>query len=170
MALIKNGSQVSDQWLTAADDTPVQADIPTIVSFKRFLEERDTLVKSRAELGVKLSPGEDVTLLERDLPRLQVVALDFPKFSDGRAYSSARLLRQRMGFEGEIRATGEVLRDQYLFMLRSGFDAFEVRDGAETRGWLEAVREFSHYYQPAADGSQAVWARRHPQAVAAAAE
>lgn len=167
MALIKNGSQVSDQWLVAEDDTPVQADIPTIVSYKRFLAERETLVKSRAELGVKVSPGDDVTELEGDLPRLQVIALDFPKFSDGRAYSAARLLRQRMGFEGEIRATGEVLRDQYLFMQRAGFDAYEVRDGAETRDWLEATREFSHYYQPAADGSRAVWAQRH-EAVAAA--
>lgn len=168
MALIKNGTQVSDQWITADDDTPVQADIPTIVSYKRFLEERETLVRSRAELGVKVAPGEDVTALERDLPRLQVIALDFPKFTDGRSYSAARILRQRLGFEGEIRATGEVLRDQYLFMQRAGFDSFEVRDGVEARQWLDAVREFSHYYQPAPNGTSAVWALRHAGLAAAA--
>lgn len=166
MALIKNGTQVSDPWIFVGDATPVQADIPTVVSYKRFLAERDTLLKSQAELGVKVSPGEDVTALEGDLPRLRVVALDFPKFTDGRSYSAARILRQRFRFDGEIRATGEVLRDQYLFMQRAGFDAYEVRDGAETRDWLTAVAEFSYAYQPAADGSRAVWTQRH--AVAAA--
>ncbi|WP_420724613.1 DUF934 domain-containing protein [Hwanghaeella sp. LZ110] len=166
MALIKNGTQVSDQWLVAADDTPVQADIPTIVSYKRFLAERDTLVRSRAELGVKLVPGDDVSAIAADLPRLQVVALDFPKFTDGRSYSAARLLRQRYGFQGEVRATGDVLRDQYLFMKRAGFDAFQVKDGAEAQGWIEAMGELSHYYQPAADGTPAVWAQR--RAIAAA--
>ncbi|HAJ19296.1 MAG TPA: oxidoreductase [Rhodospirillaceae bacterium] len=166
MALLKNGTQVSDQWLVAGDDTPVQADIPTIVSYKRFLAERDTLVRSRAELGVKLAPGDDVAAIASDLPRLQVVALDFPKFTDGRAYSTARLLRQRYGFQGEVRATGDVLRDQYLFMKRAGFDAFQVKDGAETQAWIAAMGELSHYYQPAADGTPAVWAQRH--AIAAA--
>ncbi len=160
MALIKNGAQVSDQWIYADDGTPVQADIPTIVTLGRFLNERDTLIRSSAELGVKVSPGDDVTVLERDLDRLRVVALDFPKFTDGRAYSAARILRQRFQFEGEIRAVGEVLRDQYLFLSRAGFDAFEVRDGADARDWLTAVREFSHHYQPAADGSRPVWAQR----------
>jgi len=167
MALIKNGAQVSDQWIYADDDTPVQADIPTIVSLKRFMAERETLVRSSSELGVHVSPGEDVTALEGDLDRLRVIALDFPKFTDGRAYSAARILRQRFRFEGEIRAIGEVLRDQYLFLSRAGFDAYEVRDGADARDWLDAVREFSHHYQPAADGSRAVWAQRH---VAQAAE
>ncbi len=166
MALIKNGTQVSDQWLLAGDDTPVQADIPTIVSYARFIAERDELVRSRAELGVKVSPGDDLSAIAADLPRLQVIALDFPKFTDGRAYSAARLLRQRYGFQGEIRATGEVLRDQYLFMRRAGFDAYQVRDGADAQGWLDAMREFSHHYQPAVDGSRPVWAERHARAAA----
>ena len=80
--------------------------------------------------------------------------------------SSARLLRQRYGFQGEVRATGDVLRDQYLFMKRAGFDAFQVKDGAETQAWIAAMGELSHYYQPAADGTPAVWAQRH--AIAAA--
>lgn len=166
MALIKNGAQVSDQWLIACDEAPVQADIPTLVSYRRFLSERASLLHSQAELGVRLSPGDDVAALADDLPRLRVVALDFPKFTDGRAYSTARLLRQRYQFTGEIRATGDVLRDQYLFMKRAGFDAFEVPDGTPIMTWLEAVREFSHHYQPAADGTTAVWARRHVPAAA----
>lgn len=167
MALIKHGAQVSDQWLSAGNDTPVQADIPTLVPYRRFLAERDHLLRSQAELGVILSPGDDVAAIADDLPRLRVVALDFPKFTDGRPYSTARLLRQRHQFAGEIRATGEVLRDQYLFMKRAGFDAFAVPDGAPVMAWLEAVREFSHHYQPAADGTAAVWTRRHVPPAAA---
>jgi uncharacterized protein (DUF934 family) len=81
-----------------------------------------------------------------------VIALEFPKFGDGRAYSYARLLRERYGFRGELRAVGNVLRDQALFMLRCGFDAFEVTEGTPIEGWREALGEISVVYQPTADG------------------
>ncbi|NMM43509.1 DUF934 domain-containing protein [Rhodospirillaceae bacterium KN72] len=167
MALIKDGKQVSDQWLTADADTPVQPDIPTIVPFARFIAERDSLLRSQAEIGVKLSPGDDVAALAGDLDRLKVIAVDFPAFTDGRAYSYARLLRQRYGYRGEIRATGNVLRDQYLFMLRAGIDAFEVTDKTQISSWIDALEEFSHYYQKASDAAQPVWAKRHTTVAAA---
>ena len=81
-----------------------------------------------------------------------MVALEFPKFRDGRAYSTARLLRERYGFAGELRAVGDVLRDQFLFMHRCGFDAFEVADEQAVAAWRKAIAEFTVFYQTATDG------------------
>lgn len=160
MALIKDGVQVSDQWISVPDDAPVQADIPTIITYQRFLNERETLLRSQAELGVHLDSADDVTALREDLDRIRVVVLSFPKFTDGRSYSAARLLRQRYGYQGEVRATGNVLYDQYAFMRRAGFDAFQVKDGSEARFFAAKLKDFSHYYQTSADAAQAVWAKR----------
>jgi uncharacterized protein (DUF934 family) len=88
------------------------------------------------------------------------VALSFPTFKDGRAYSQARLLRERYGFRGELRATGQVLRDQLLFMHRAGFDAFELSKDADAPVFVQALTRYSLFYQPAGDGSLSVPAAR----------
>ncbi len=85
------------------------------------------------------------------LPHVEAVALDFPKFTDGRAYSHARVLRERLGFSGEVRAVGAVLPDQVLLMARCGFDAFELPEGARVETYLEAFEAFGVFYQPASD-------------------
>ncbi|MFZ1860513.1 MAG: DUF934 domain-containing protein, partial [Candidatus Competibacter sp.] len=110
-------------------------------------------------VGVRLPNTADVTELAEDLPKLAVVALEFPKFSDGRAYSQARLLRERFGYRGEIRAVGDVLRDQLFFMARSGFDAFELREDRSLEEALAAFGDFSESYQPAADQPQPLYRR-----------
>ncbi len=102
-------------------------------------------------LGVLVPNTVAVADLAGDLSHWQVVALEFPKFADGRAYSQARLLRERYGYRGEIRAVGDVLRDQLLFMARSGFDAFALRADRALEEALAAFAEFSESYQPAAD-------------------
>jgi len=168
MGLIKNGQLTSDPWVTADMDGGLMPDIPTIVPLARFLAEREELLRSQAELGVLVSPGEDIDALAEDLPRLKVVALSFPAFTDGRAYSYARLLRQRHGYEGEIRAVGNVLRDQYLFMHRAGFDTYKVGEGADINAWKDAISHFSVVYQPATDSQTPAWKRRHSSAAAAA--
>lgn len=111
--------------------------------------------------------GNDVSLagVEGDLAGFSVIILDFPKFRDGRAYSQARLLRERYGYTGEIRARGDILRDQLLFMARCGFDAFEFAGDAD--GANAALAEFSFAYQPAADGAVPVWRQRLARAAAA---
>ncbi|HIM25356.1 MAG TPA: DUF934 domain-containing protein, partial [Rhodospirillales bacterium] len=96
-----------------------------------------------------------------DLEHLGVVALAFPVFKDGRAYSNARRLRERHGYTGEIRAIGNVLRDQYLFMLRCGFDALEVKEGETEKDWQKATKAFSVFFQPAADDQETVVSLRH---------
>jgi uncharacterized protein (DUF934 family) len=102
----------------------------------------------------------DVARLARFLDRLALVALVFPAFKDGRAYSQARALRERHHFRGEVRATGDVLRDQFLLLSRSGFDAFEVRKPADARAFCEALQRYNVFYQPAADGRVSALRRR----------
>lgn len=104
--------------------------------------------------------------LEPDVSGFSTIILQFPAFKDGRAYSQARLLRERFHYRGEIRARGDVLRDQVLFMRRCGFDAFELTS-ASVDGVGDALAEFSFAYQPAADGAVPVWRRRLDQVKAA---
>ena len=94
------------------------------------------------------------------LGRLAAVALVFPTFRDGRAYSQARLLRERHGYDGELRATGQVLRDQFLFLLRAGFDSFEVSKEADAAAFVESIRRFDVFYQPTGDGRTTAFRRR----------
>lgn len=116
--------------------------------------------------ALDLPNDADIDEVAGALPRFAVVILHFPTFRDGRAYSQARLLRDRYGYKGEIRARGEVLRDQALFMARAGVDAFEV-DCAEKEGFAEALGEFSYVYQRASDGAEPVWRLRALRAAAA---
>src|SRR3546814_6520329 len=99
-------------------------------------------------LGLRLKSDQSPAGIAEDLGHFQLVALEFPRFGDGRAYSYARLLRERYGFKGELRAVGNVLRDQLLFMLRCGFDAFEVANENAVDAWREALAEFDLFYQP----------------------
>jgi uncharacterized protein (DUF934 family) len=141
---------VEDPFTTVDDDWAIpQGDV--IISLTRFQTEGDGLLSEGRKVGVRLEANEDVEALAYDLPRLSVVALVFPKFGDGRAYSYARLLRQRLGFKGEVRAVGDVLREQAGFMVRCGFDAFEPADGSTPEVWERAAHRFRHVYQRGVD-------------------
>lgn len=165
MPLVKNGEVVQDPWtaVTAAEDLDRSG--PILVPLALWREHRDRLTGRAGPVGVRLASSESPALIADDLDRLDLVALEFPKFTDGRAYSYARLLRERHGFAGEIRAVGNVLRDQLAFMLRCGFDAVEADDRA-AEGWRAATAAFSAWYQPAADGSAPIPARRRYAAAA----
>lgn len=104
--------------------------------------------------------------ISNDLNGFSVIVLDFPKFTDGRAYSQARILRDRFGYTGEIRARGEILRDQIYFMARCGIDAFEFSDAGKIQA-EDALKEFSFVYQPAADKAAPAWRLRLARAAAA---
>ena len=148
-----------DPFTSVADDEDLpQGDV--ILSLTRFQTEGDRLLSEGRAVGVRLKSDEEVEALAYDLPRLSVVALEFPKFRDGRAYSNARLLRQRYGFAGEVRAVGDVLREQAHFMLRCGFDAFEPADGTGAQQWEAATRRFRHVYQRAADSREPAFVER----------
>lgn len=154
MPLIRDGQVVDDPWVTLSDEDAVPASGAVIVSLKRLRAEHEALLARREPFGVRLASHETAGELAEHLARLSLVALEFPTFKDGRAYSTARLLRERYNYKGELRAVGNVLRDQFLFMLRCGFDAFEVATEHEVAAWKKAMDEFSVWYQAAADDRQ----------------
>jgi len=152
MPLVENGRIVEDRYLRVADDAPIPERVPVIVSARRFLAEADALSRRDGSLGVAWPNDRRVAELKPWLGHLALIALNFPKFRDGRAYSQARLLRETYGFRGTLRATGDVLRDQFTFLLRAGFDSFEVKKPADARVFAESVARYSVFYQPSADG------------------
>jgi uncharacterized protein (DUF934 family) len=148
-----------DRFTTVADDEPApQGEV--IVSLARFQAEGEALQAQGREVGVRIEADGRIEDLAYDLPRIPVVALVFPKFRDGRAYSAAALLRERFGYKGEVRAVGDVLREQAQFMVRCGFDAFEPSDGSTPEQWAQAARRFRHVYQRAADDREPAFEER----------
>jgi phosphoadenosine phosphosulfate reductase len=135
--------------MRAVDGEPLP-DAPAIVQKSRWLAERGALAGRNAPLGIHVDAGERVEDIAADLAHFSLIALDFPKFSDGRAFSSARLLRDKYGYTGELRAVGNVLADQIPFMRRVGFDAFEVTHAPTRRALAEGrIPEVALHYQPA---------------------
>jgi uncharacterized protein (DUF934 family) len=159
MPLVKNSLIVEDAFVRVADDEPLPHG-PVIVSAARLLKEADALRSRGARVGVLWPNDRKVEELASHLGWLDLVALAFPKFRDGRAYSQARLIRERYAYGGELRATGQVLRDQFLFMLRAGFDAFEVLKQSDALVFPEAARRYSVFFQPAADARANVFRAR----------
>ncbi len=154
MALFKNDQFVSDPWRTLAEGEGISAAGHVILPLNWWLQEREAFAGSHAKLGVLMEPDDDLAALQADLPQLSLIALDFPKFGDGRAFSMAALLRTRHGFKGELRAVGEVLFDQLQHMQRCGFDAFDIKDEATLRALQAGKRPgVGHFYQPARDSS-----------------
>ena len=145
----KDGRFQADGWTCPADDAPVPAEGAVFLPLSRFLADIAILRGRNAPTGVVVEAGEDVRALGDDLAHVAAVAVSFPKFADGRSYSSARILREDLDFQGEIRAIGDVLIDQIALMRRCGIDAFQVSH-APTRAALEAgdVPEVDLYYQP----------------------
>lgn len=155
MPLIKNGDFVEDTFVTVADDAPMPAN-GSIVTLTRFKKDIETLLVRNAPLGVRLQSSESPEELGEDAHRLSVVALEFPRFRDGRGFSWARLLRTRMNYTGEIRAVGAYLYDQIAFMRRVGIDAFEVPEGFTLEQYRRALDEMSFVYQPSTDGHKTI--------------
>lgn len=150
---------VEDAFTNVADDE----DLPhgdVIISLTRFQTDGERLLSEGRRVGVRLQAHEEAEALAYDLPRLALVALEFPKYRDGRAYTNARLLRERLGYRGEVRAVGDVLREQAAFMVRCGFDAFEPADGATSNEWQAAVNRYRHVYQRAADARKPAFVER----------
>lgn len=162
MDIIKNGEIVTNAWTHLSDDQPVPEDGTDVtVSLRRFLDEREGLrARGSGRVGVRLTPVDELEPLLPSLDELSLVAIEFPKFTDGRGYSLARMLRDRHGYRGELRAVGHVLRDQLFYMHRCGFDAFELAPGKSVREALDAFGELSVRYQAAADDPRPLFRRR----------
>jgi len=150
---------VEDPFTHVDDDLGVPPG-DVIISLTRFQADGERLLSEGRQVGVRIAAGEEVEALVYDLPRIAVVALDFPKFRDGRGYTPAVLLRERFNYQGEVRAVGDVLREQAGFMLRCGFDAFEPADGSTAEDWERATHRFRHVYQRSADRRAPAFAER----------
>lgn len=148
MALIKDRKVVRDDWrvLQADEDIPEQGDV--IVSLAVWKQQQSLLATREGLTGVWLDAGDELSELG-ELPPL--IAVHFPAFTDGRGYSTARLLRQRHGFAGELRAIGDILRDQLYELARCGFDSYLLREDQDPAEALRAFDDFSDAYQAAAD-------------------
>ena len=163
MPLVKNGKIAADIFVHVPDGAEMPEGGAVLISAARFLEDPEALLARVGELGVIWPNNRDLDDLLPYLDRLAAVALVFPSFRDGRAYSQARLLRERHGYAGELRATGQVLRDQFLFMLRAGFDTLEVKKESDAEAFALTAKRYSVFYQPTGDGRITALHRRMQQ-------
>jgi uncharacterized protein (DUF934 family) len=150
MALLRNGRIENDDWRrVGTDDPPGEGDI--VVPLARWRAEREQLECREGRVGVLIAPDEDIEDLGPDLAALPLLAVDFPVYTDGRGYSTARLARERFGFTGELRAVGDVLPDQVRAMRRCGFDAMELKEGRDPEVALRCLEEISVRLQSVGD-------------------
>jgi len=164
MRFVRGDRAAEDPYRRVADDAPIPVGVPVLLTAQRFLAEAAALAARAAPVGVIWPNDRDIAELARHLPHLASIALVFPSFRDGRAYSQARLLRERYHYAGELRATGQVLRDQFLFMLRAGITAFEVAKDSDADHFADAVRRYTRFYQPSVDRRPVIAAARQAPA------
>lgn len=156
--VIRHGQVFGDIWQVLVpgegedSESVALPEGPLAVALPVWKARREELLARSSAVGVRLETTDDPADIVADLPRLALVAVHFPRFTDGRGYSIAYLLRRRHGYTGELRAVGDVLRDQLFYLTRSGFDSFQLRDGADPHAALPSLRDFSETYQSAADG------------------
>lgn len=153
--LIKERRIAADSWQLlergpAGELPEIPAGGDVIVPLALWQSRREELLSRSGRFGVWLDADEGPQAIAADLGRFALVAVNFPKFGDGRGYSTARLLRERCGYQGEIRAVGDVLRDHLYFMAQCGFDAFALREDQDPQEALAALDDFSEAYQASA--------------------
>jgi uncharacterized protein (DUF934 family) len=157
--LIRDRALATDPWQWLEDGAlPAAGDV--IVPLVVWLSERERLLARPGRIGVLLQPNDEPAAIAADVDRLALVAVHFPSFTDGRGYSTARLLRQRYGYRGELRAIGDVQRDQLFYLSRVGFDAFQLEAGANVEEALAAFGDFADTYQAAHDQPVPLFRRR----------
>ena len=158
--LIKNRNVVTDSWNYI---NPEETHIPTqgniIVPLILWQQHREELLKHTGQLGIQLLGENEPEDILADLEKFSLIAIHFPTFMDGRGYSLARILRDRYGFKGELRATGDVLRDQLFYLNRCGFDAFEISDNTSAENFIAGFDDFDATYQAATDNALPLYRR-----------
>ncbi len=162
MRVIKDNAVIEDDWQLIreiADDAPLPEG-HVILPFDYWKAHAEELIEKNSQQAIWIDGDTETDVIVEDLPRLDLIALDFPAFKDGRSYSHARLLKQRYNFTGELRAIGDVLRDQLFYMLRCGFDSFQIREDKDAEAALAGFLDFSVRYQAAADDAVPIYKLR----------
>ena len=162
MRVIKDNQVLDDSWTwlpaIASDTVLPQGDV--IVPLRYWLENRDALTAREGNFAVCINGEDSLDELANHLQEFPLVALEFPAFKDGRCYSHARLLRDRYQYQGDLRAVGDILRDQLFYMQRCGISSFAVRADKDIQDALNGLKDFSISYQTAADGNLPIEKRR----------
>ena len=155
MKIIKDKVIVEDSWTHYSGEGEIpEGDV--IVSYKVWQDENF----SGRRVGVQLEPGDSVKDIEGDLDKFELIAIYFPTFNDGRGYSMAKLLRDRFGFKKELRAVGDVMRDQIFYLQRCGFNAYEVKAGRDINDAVKAFEDFTVKYQVSSDEDVPLYRRK----------
>ena len=157
--MLSHGAVADNNWTVLQQ--PVES-IPAgdiLVPLNYWLEHRVELKQQSGQVGVWLDSDEEVEALADDLPQLPVVALNFPKFVDGRGFSSARLLRDRYDYQGEVRAIGNIIQDQLFMLQRCGFSQFSLANDIDLEAAAKSLNDFSDGYQTAADQAEPLFKR-----------
>lgn len=160
MQIVKDGEIIEDHWIHIADD-PIPEDGCISVSLSRWKAERTVLAARDGELGLRITSEDNLEEIAGDLEHFQLIALDFPVFTDGRCFSYAHLLRDRYAYTGELRAIGNYIRDQVYFLSRVGINAFEFASSENLNGALAALHDFSVTYQACTDEKEPLYRRQN---------
>lgn len=159
--LIKNGAIVSDSWhLVEAIESTGELSGENIIIPAAFWLQHLGELSNRKDVGVWINGEDDVSELANHVNELPLIAIQFPVFMDGRGFSTARLLRDRYQYKGELRAIGSFIRDQLAYLHRCGFDAFSLSDDIDAEGAINSLNTFSEHYQAASDQSLPLFRRR----------
>tara|TARA_R110002072_G_scaffold29908_2_gene93909 strand:+ start:314 stop:805 length:492 start_codon:yes stop_codon:yes gene_type:complete len=160
--IIKGGEIIADDWKVLDKDTALDSvleDGKLIVPLHYWLANKEAL-NARGDIGLWLDSDEDTDSIADSCNHLPVIAINFPNFADGRGYSYARLLREKYGYTGELRAIGDVLKDQLFFLKRCGFDAYAIRTDRDVVDAISSLKDFSDSYQVAVDQPEPLFKRR----------
>jgi phosphoadenosine phosphosulfate reductase len=150
--LTHDGRTLSDPWRHLKDDDPAPTEVPFTVSEPRWREQADRLGPLAPPKGVRLQPGDAPEDLAAHIDRLDLVVIELPSFKDGRVFTQARLLRNRLRFRGEIRVAGPVVADQFKYLVRCGVDTVSLDDDEALAPWRAALAHQPRFYQSSARG------------------
>ena len=158
--LLKDGNIVANSWQLVRADSETVPEGDVLLSLSHWLGSRQTISHHVGEIGLWLESHEEIECLTDDMMDIPVIAINFPKFVDGRGFSAARLLRERCGYRGELRAIGEIIRDQLFLMQRCGFNAFQFSSEIDLAEASKSLRDFTGAYQVAVDQPEPLFKRR----------
>lgn len=161
--VLKDDAFIADDWQTLGDEDVLPTQGSIIVTLRRWRADANALRSSGCNVGVLIPNTEDMDVIFSEISDRKLLVLQIPTMADGRALTQARLLRGRLGYRGELRGVGDILSDLILFMRRCGFDSIVPRADQDPETCLRALREFSVFYQPAADGQKLIFTRRRGQ-------